>query len=47
VYAVSQVVRFRKVCAWCLGTTLCTAAMVVAGRGVIASEARRVVEGKR
>jgi uncharacterized membrane protein len=36
---VRQVVRFRKLCSWCTGTALCTAAMLYAGRGAINSRA--------
>jgi len=36
---VRQVVSFRKVCSWCTGTAICTAAMVIAGRKIIAEEA--------
>lgn len=35
--SVRQVVKFRRVCSWCLGTALATAAMVYAGRKVIRS----------
>ncbi len=37
---VRQVVSFGKLCSWCTGTAICTAAMVFAGRKVIAEEAR-------
>jgi hypothetical protein len=36
---VRQIVTFRKICSWCTATALCTAAMVFAGRRVIAQEA--------
>jgi uncharacterized membrane protein len=39
---VKQVVSFRKLCSWCTGTALCTAAMVFAGRGVIRQEASKL-----
>lgn len=32
-----QVVRFRKVCSWCMGTVAATAVMVYAGRQLIAA----------
>lgn len=35
-----QVISFGKLCSWCTGTAICTAAMVIAGRKVIAEEAR-------
>ena len=35
---VKQVVSFRRLCSWCTGTALCTAAMVLAGRAVIRQE---------
>jgi uncharacterized membrane protein len=31
-----QIVSFRKLCSWCTGTALCTAAMLFAGRKLIA-----------
>ncbi len=34
--AVRQVVRFRKLCSWCMGTVAATAVMVWAGRRAIA-----------
>jgi len=34
-----QVVSFGKLCSWCTGTAICTAAMVFAGRKIIAEEA--------
>jgi uncharacterized membrane protein len=37
---VRQIVGFGKLCSWCTGTAICTAAMVFAGRKVIAEEAR-------
>jgi uncharacterized membrane protein len=33
-----QAVSFRRLCSWCTATAVCTAAMVVAGREIIASE---------
>lgn len=33
---VRQLVSFGKMCSWCTGTALCTAVMLVAGRGLIA-----------
>ncbi|HZL27857.1 MAG TPA: vitamin K epoxide reductase family protein [Acidobacteriaceae bacterium] len=36
---VRQVTRFGKLCSWCMATAVCTAAMVIAGRDVIATEA--------
>jgi uncharacterized membrane protein len=33
-----QIVIFRKICSWCTGTVICTAAMLIAGRGLIRSE---------
>lgn len=39
---VKQVVVFRKLCSWCTGTALCTAAMVFAGRGLIRQEASKL-----
>ena len=35
---VRQVVSFRRLCSWCTATAVCTAAMVIAGREIIASE---------
>ena len=40
---VKQVVSFRRLCSWCTGTALCTAAMVFAGRGLIREEASRLL----
>jgi len=40
--ATRQVTRFGKLCSWCTGTALATAAMVYAGRGVVAQSARCV-----
>lgn len=40
---VRQVVRFGKLCSWCTGTALATAAMVYAGRGAIAESACAVL----
>ncbi|MEO8726225.1 MAG: vitamin K epoxide reductase family protein [Acidobacteriaceae bacterium] len=39
---VKQVVAFRRLCSWCAGTALCTAAMVFAGRGLIRQEASKL-----
>lgn len=33
-----QVVSFRKLCSWCTSTAVCTAAMLIAGRGIVANE---------
>jgi uncharacterized membrane protein len=44
---VRQVVSFGRICSWCTGTALCTAAMVWAGRGVIAGTARAELEEVR
>lgn len=35
---VRQVVSFGKLCSWCTATAVCTGAMLIAGREVIASE---------
>ncbi|WP_183810853.1 vitamin K epoxide reductase family protein [Tunturibacter empetritectus] len=35
---VRQLVSFGKICSWCTGTALCTAAMLFAGRKLIAEE---------
>lgn len=35
---VRQVVSFRRLCSWCTATAVCTAAMLIAGRGIITSE---------
>ena len=35
---VRQVVRFGKICSWCIGTAICTGVMVIAGRKLISSE---------
>lgn len=35
---VRQVVSFRRLCSWCTATAFCTAAMLIAGRQIIASE---------
>lgn len=35
---VRQVVCFRGLCSWCTATAACTAAMMIAGRRIIASE---------
>jgi uncharacterized membrane protein len=35
---VRQVAEFGKLCSWCTGTALCTAAMVVGGRRLIAEQ---------
>lgn len=39
---VKQVVSFRRLCSWCTGTALCTAAMVLAGRSLIREERSRL-----
>jgi len=39
---VRQVATFGKVCSWCTGTALCTAVMVIAGRSLIADEAKEL-----
>ncbi len=39
---VRQIATFGKLCSWCTGTVLCTAVMAVAGRSLIADEAREV-----
>lgn len=39
---VKQVVSFRRLCSWCTGTALCTAAMVFAGRSLIRQEEANV-----
>lgn len=36
---VRQVVLFGRLCSWCTGTAICTAAMIVAGRKIVAQEA--------
>jgi uncharacterized membrane protein len=33
-----QIMIFRKICSWCTGTVLCTAAMLIAGRDLIEAE---------
>jgi uncharacterized membrane protein len=33
-----QIVSFRKLCSWCTATAICTAAMILAGRKLIAGE---------
>jgi uncharacterized membrane protein len=38
--AMRQVVRFRKVCSWCMGTVAATAVMVWAGRRFVAEITR-------
>ena len=38
---VRQVVSFRKLCSWCTGTAICTAAMGLAGRSEIADAISR------
>ena len=43
---VRQIVTFRKLCSWCTGTVLCTAAMLVAARPLLRSELSAVV-GRR
>ncbi len=35
---VRQIVSFRMLCSWCTATAVCTAAMVISGREIIASE---------
>jgi uncharacterized membrane protein len=35
---VRQLVSFRRLCSWCTATAVCTAAMLIAGREIIASE---------
>jgi len=35
---VRQMVAFRKLCSWCIGTALCTAVMLIAGRKLIAEK---------
>jgi uncharacterized membrane protein len=35
-----QIVRFRRICFLCMGTALCTGAMIVAGRSLIAEQRR-------
>ena len=40
--AVRQVVRFGKLCSWCSGTALATAAIVYGGRAAIAATATEV-----
>jgi len=35
---VKQIVSYRRLCFWCTGTALCTAAMVFAGRDLIRRE---------
>ena len=35
---VKQVVSFRRLCSWCTGTALCTAAMIFAGRSHLRRE---------
>ncbi len=39
---VKQVVSFRRLCSWCTGTALCTAAMVFVGRSLIRQEASKL-----
>lgn len=34
--------KYGKLCAWCLGTAVCVAGALVAGRGVIADEVKRL-----
>jgi len=41
---VRQLVSFGKICSWCTGTALCTAAMLFAGRKLLAPEA--IVESR-
>lgn len=33
-----QIVSFRRLCSWCTGTAICTAAMILAARKLIAAE---------
>jgi uncharacterized membrane protein len=40
---VRQILSFRKLCSWCTGTAIATAAMVICGRGLIAAEAKRTI----
>jgi|GEM_PF-2047892 len=35
---IRQIVTFRRLCSWCTGTVVCTAAMLIAGRGLIRAE---------
>jgi hypothetical protein len=35
---VKQIMSLRRLCSWCTGTALCTAAMVFAGRDLIRRE---------
>ncbi len=35
---VRQVISFRRLCSWCTATAVCTAAMLIAGRRIIAGE---------
>jgi hypothetical protein len=35
---VRQVVSFHRLCSWCTATAVCTAAMLIAGRDIIANE---------
>jgi len=42
---VRQVVSFRKICSWCTGTAIATAAMVYIARALIRHEAARMREG--
>lgn len=37
---VHQVVKFGKICSWCTGTALCTAAMMLSGGRLIAEQTR-------
>lgn len=41
---VKQVVSFRRLCSWCTGTALCTAAMIFAGRRLIRREGSVLLE---
>ena len=41
---VRQVVKFGKICSWCTGTALCTTAMLVTGRRMIAEQTRELTQ---
>jgi uncharacterized membrane protein len=45
--ATRQVVRFRRVCSWCMGTAVATAVMVWAGRRFVAAAVRGGAEALR
>lgn len=36
---VRQIVSFGRICSWCTGTALCTAAMLITGKNLITQEA--------